>query len=130
MSNVTQVLTLTSFGERLLIARERRGLQAKVVAEAIGTSHTTVRNWEKGRGRPAPEQLAPLAAILGVPRDWLLDGEDKEVIAERIAPPPPIRIGGTRPTRRYSPAKSGPGKRRDVVGRPGAHLFRPALGAA
>lgn len=55
-----------AFGTRLNRLRRERGLTLADVAAALGVSKPTVWAWEKGKARPVPERLEPLAQVLGV----------------------------------------------------------------
>jgi DNA-binding transcriptional regulator YiaG len=46
--------------------RKRLGFSAADYAMLIGVSPLTVYNWEKGKTRPRPEQLAALVALRGI----------------------------------------------------------------
>ena len=46
--------------------RAKLGLAAADYAELIGVSPQTIYNWENGRSRPRPKQLAALAGIRGI----------------------------------------------------------------
>lgn len=54
------------FGVRLNRLRRERGMTLAQVAEALDVSKPTVWAWEKGKARPLPDRLAPLADVLGV----------------------------------------------------------------
>lgn len=63
----------TSFGLKLNRLRRERGLTLADVADALGVSKPTVWAWEKGKARPLPERLEPIAAALGVSPDDLIE---------------------------------------------------------
>jgi len=46
--------------------RKRLGFSAADYAKLVGVSPLTVYNWEKGKTRPRPEQLAALVAVRGI----------------------------------------------------------------
>ena len=46
--------------------RERLDLSASDYAELVGVSAQTIYNWESGKSRPRPEQLAALVAVKGM----------------------------------------------------------------
>ena len=46
--------------------RERLELSANDYAELVGVSAQTIYNWESGKSRPRPEQLAALVAVRGM----------------------------------------------------------------
>lgn len=55
-----------TFGQRLRILRESRGLSVRGLAGRIGVSSVTVWKWEKGEASPRQRSLAALADALGV----------------------------------------------------------------
>ena len=57
---------LTGLGTRLRAARENTGLTQQAVAERIGVSTQTLRNWEAGRHEPTQEAIARLASLYAV----------------------------------------------------------------
>jgi len=46
--------------------RKRLGFSAADYAKLVGVSPLTIYNWEKGKTRPRPEQLAALVAVRGI----------------------------------------------------------------
>lgn len=54
------------FGVRINRLRREKGLTLAQVAGALDVSKPTVWAWEKGKARPLPDRLAPLAQVLGV----------------------------------------------------------------
>jgi transcriptional regulator with XRE-family HTH domain len=61
--------------ERLLIARLRRGVDQKDVAEAVGCRPNTVGRWERGLTVPAADHLRLACDFLQVSADWVLGRE-------------------------------------------------------
>ncbi|MEO0464862.1 MAG: helix-turn-helix domain-containing protein [Pseudomonadota bacterium] len=55
-----------ALGPRLNRLRRERGMTLAQVAEALSVSKPTVWAWEKGKARPVPERLEPIAQVLGV----------------------------------------------------------------
>jgi Zn-dependent peptidase ImmA (M78 family)/transcriptional regulator with XRE-family HTH domain len=53
--------------ERLVLAREARGLQKNELAELIETTPSAVGQFERGRIRPTPETVLRMSLALGVP---------------------------------------------------------------
>lgn len=53
--------------ERLILAREARGLQKNELAERIGTTPSAVSQYERGRIRPTAETVLRLSLALAVP---------------------------------------------------------------
>jgi len=69
----------TAFGERLVAAREEAGLSQRELADKLGVTQRALCWWEREPVALKPEQLAALAAALGVSADVLLgrDGAQK-----------------------------------------------------
>ncbi len=65
---------MPNFEKRLRSARIARGLTQRRLADAIGTTITTVSAWENGRSKPRFEDLSPLSHCLFVSLDWLICG--------------------------------------------------------
>ena len=66
------------FAARLQLALEEAGFgksQLNEVAKAFGVSSTAVRKWLDGESMPVSKRAPGMAALLGVRRAWLLDGE-------------------------------------------------------
>lgn len=61
-------------GGRIRGAREARGLSLREIAEQLGTSHTTVREWEKGTRPVQFPDLERLAKLLERPVQFFLPG--------------------------------------------------------
>ncbi|MEM1196658.1 MAG: helix-turn-helix domain-containing protein [Pseudomonadota bacterium] len=59
------------FGVKLNRLRRERGLTLAQVASVLGVSKPTVWAWEKGKARPVPDRLEPIAQVLGVKVDEL-----------------------------------------------------------
>ena len=53
-------------GVKLNRLRRERGLTLAQVASVLGVSKPTVWAWEKGKARPLPDRLEPIAQVLGV----------------------------------------------------------------
>ena len=68
-------MNLHDLGLRIRAQREKRGLKQQDVANALGISPQAVSKWERGENAPDIAVLAPLARLLGVSADWLLDDE-------------------------------------------------------
>jgi transcriptional regulator with XRE-family HTH domain len=62
-----------AFGSKLNRLRRERGLTLADVADTLGVSKPTVWAWEKGKARPLPERLGPIAEALGVSPDDLVE---------------------------------------------------------
>lgn len=63
------------FGERLREYRKEKSLTQQELADRLQVSNKTISRWESGGGYPDVPLLIPLARILGVTVDDLLDGE-------------------------------------------------------
>ncbi len=62
-----KTLENTRFSARSVAAqRKRLDLSAADYAKLVGVSGLTIYNWENGKSRPRPEQLAALVAIRGI----------------------------------------------------------------
>lgn len=64
---------IVTFGERLKMFREQRGLTQEQLAEKIGVAKSTVTGYEKGNRTPDVAKIKKLAAALEVSGDELLD---------------------------------------------------------
>lgn len=65
------------FGKQLNRLRRERSLTLEQVANALGVSKPTVWAWEKGKARPLPERIGPIAQVLGVSAGDLSDSESQ-----------------------------------------------------
>lgn len=73
-----------TFGERLQAARRRAGYRTQqALADLIGRSPRTIRNWETDKTLPDVEDLAELRAVLG-PFDIDRDPVEVAVRASRL----------------------------------------------
>ena len=70
---------LQEFGERLRLARLRRRLQAKQVAERAGMTVTTLRSLERGKPGVTLGAYAAVLQTLGLERDLALVAKDDPV---------------------------------------------------
>lgn len=69
---ITDVKTLA---ERIVWARERKGLTQEALANRAGVSQGTIGNLESG-ARKSPRSLLAIAAVLGVEPRWLESGKE------------------------------------------------------
>ena len=67
-----------SFGTQLRLARKRKGLTQKDLADAVGARHNTVSNWEAGRNQPDPDTVRVLCALLEVDSNYFYETEAVE----------------------------------------------------
>lgn len=69
----------TTIGQRLKIARERKGLFQDKLAELIGvTSGKIISNWETGIAKPDSDKIVKLCSVLGVSASYMLDYYENE----------------------------------------------------
>ncbi|MHB1422143.1 MAG: helix-turn-helix domain-containing protein [Gemmataceae bacterium] len=68
--------------------REAKGLTQAALAEVLGVSLRNLQNWEQGHRVPKMEMLLPLARVLGVNVESLLDK------TETLPPKEPSRLRG------------------------------------
>jgi SOS-response transcriptional repressor LexA len=73
-----------SIGERLLWARQRRGLSQPGLAKLAGVSQGTIGNIEAGI-RQNPRELLAIAAAVGVPAEWLKSGKGPRDLADNLS---------------------------------------------
>ena len=79
---------MTSFTNRLVQLRKKRGLTQQQIADEIGVNRGSYSNWEKGKREPSFENLIKLADILDTTTDFLLGksninfGNNSEVYEE------------------------------------------------
>lgn len=67
------------FQTRIKELRESAGYKSQqALADALGTSQSTVGNWESGRRHPKRTTIIELAEFFGVTVDDLLDLKDKK----------------------------------------------------
>lgn len=67
---------LMTFGERLVYARKKKGLNQKQLAELIGVRRTRLCSWEKGRRDPTASMIQKIVKALEVSEDWLMGNDD------------------------------------------------------
>lgn len=65
---------LAELGKRLQAARENTGLTQRAVADRLGLSAQTIRNWEAGRHEPAQADIENLASLYCVQSQQLREG--------------------------------------------------------
>jgi transcriptional regulator with XRE-family HTH domain len=69
---------IKSFGKRLKIARNEKGLSQKGLGLALGLSDKTISSYESGRSYPNLEMLEKFAEILGKPLQFFLIQDDRQ----------------------------------------------------
>jgi transcriptional regulator with XRE-family HTH domain len=75
---------LKALGARLQEARSGISLTQEAVAEKLGVSSQTVRNWEAGRTEPSRFDKERLAALYGKPVEWFFGEEQPAVSTDDI----------------------------------------------
>lgn len=65
-----------TFGARLVLARNEKGLSQTTVAERANMAQTQLSRYETGRARPRLNLVLTLASVLAVDPDWLLAGDE------------------------------------------------------
>lgn len=65
-----------TFGARLVLARNEKGLGQMTLAERVGMAQTQLSRYETDKVRPRLRIINSLAAALSVDPDWLLNGDD------------------------------------------------------
>lgn len=73
------ITSLNTFGERLLFAREKRGLSQEQLGEKAGVSQVTINHIETGRNASS-KKLVDIARALKVPAEWLATGEGQHAV--------------------------------------------------
>ena len=66
---------MNKFGEFLYELRKEKGLTQQELADKLNITNKAVSKWETGDAFPETAQLKPLARILGVSVDELLEGK-------------------------------------------------------
>ena len=87
---------------RLKAARDRRDIDQKAVAAAVGVSPAAVSRWENGETIPRDDVLVRLAEYFGVTASWLRYGEGNGTGAPKL----PLR----EPQRPIIPRRKGKGQ--------------------
>lgn len=64
----------STFGDRLMLAREAVGVSQNELAHRIGVKLPTLRNWEEDRSEPRANKIQLLAGMLNVSMGWLMSG--------------------------------------------------------
>lgn len=69
----------STFGDRVVAAREAHNLSSKALARHLGVATKTIENWENDVSEPRANKLQMLSGVLNVSIPWLLTGEGGEV---------------------------------------------------
>jgi transcriptional regulator with XRE-family HTH domain len=70
-------MTNDPLSARLIKARSAMGWSQSDLAEASGISPTQISRYESGMNHPRPQAVAKLAAALGLPFEWLSNGDQE-----------------------------------------------------
>ena len=70
---------MDNFSDRLKLARKRRGITQKEIAEKIGVSTSSYKHYENAENLPSLLTLKALADVLDVSTDYLLGRLDSPV---------------------------------------------------
>ena len=71
------------FAERVRSLRTRRGLTCAALAQRIGVSRPTLWAWETGKGHPRAENINALAEALAVSAEFLRNGAQPQIEAQK-----------------------------------------------
>jgi transcriptional regulator with XRE-family HTH domain len=66
-------MSAREFGQVLKALREQAGLSQIELAKRLGIYQSSITRWERGQGEPGVSLVKPLATILGVDVNTLLD---------------------------------------------------------
>lgn len=77
----------STFGDRVMGAREAAGLSQPELAKRLGVKIKTIRAWENDQSEPRANKLGNLAGILGVSMMWLLAGQGEGLDGPDVAEP-------------------------------------------
>lgn len=72
----------STFGDRVVAAREAHNLSTKALARHLGVATKTLENWENDIAEPRANKLQMLSGVLNVSIPWLLTGEGGDVEPE------------------------------------------------
>ena len=64
-----------TFGDRVVAAREARGLSPETLSQHLGVALETIEGWENDTSEPRANKLQMLSGLLNVSIPWLLTGE-------------------------------------------------------
>lgn len=66
---------MDTFGSRLKASRQNKKMNQIELAKLIGTTNSSISEWEAGKHRPNIEQVRQLCNVLEIDPNWLY-GED------------------------------------------------------
>lgn len=72
---------------RLKQERSGANLSQSALAEKIGVSRATIKNWETGQSEATASQINSLCDIFECSSDWLLGRSDKRIKSDTNLPP-------------------------------------------
>ncbi|MEN7529299.1 helix-turn-helix domain-containing protein [Cupriavidus sp. DL-D2] len=67
---------MSTFSERLRLARKERGMNQEVLAQRTGIERSHISHYETGLNTPRLPSLIALAQVLDCSTDWLCGLED------------------------------------------------------
>ncbi len=73
----------STFGDRLVAARESAGMTQTQLAHRLGVKLQTLRNWEEDRSEPRANKLQMVAGMLNTSMVWLMSGQGEAPAASR-----------------------------------------------
>jgi transcriptional regulator with XRE-family HTH domain len=79
---------VSALGDLLREGRKKQNLTQDQLAEILDVSQPSVSDWESGAKTPRMKQLRPLATVLGIPRQWLLEAIGADAEAKQSNPEP------------------------------------------
>ena len=77
----------STFGDRLVAARESMGMTQAQLAHRLGVKLQTLRNWEEDRSEPRANKLQMVAGMLNTSMVWLMSGQGAAPVPSRKAAP-------------------------------------------
>ena len=106
-------MTPSTFGERLTVAIEHRGLTHEALAERLGLTRGAINHWANGRRTPSSETIEQLSQELQVRAAWLAFGDGEMVESITLNPPPtpgpgPVKTPAVKAKARRKPATKAP----------------------
>jgi transcriptional regulator with XRE-family HTH domain len=73
----------STFGDRLVAARESMGMTQAQLAHRLGVKLQTLRNWEEDRSEPRANKLQMVAGMLNTSMVWLMSGQGAAPVPSR-----------------------------------------------
>lgn len=75
-------------GQRLKKLRQREGISAQALAEAIDSTQQQISRYENGHNKLSATQLYRIAHALGIPLSWFFLGHDQPLTVQHLAEEP------------------------------------------